>query len=299
MTAQRSARPCRGPHHCRVDGHKTAAVTGCPTCPPIVSTPLCQSCRDLVKQTIERIPDAYIACYLALEPGRRYQPDTGNVRSRRAEAPLPLDAEASAAMGRILEVVVCWHDVVVAAANLSGTVTSNLGRGRGGVAITTACRTLVAHLDTLLDQPAWSVTRSVPHHRVARTYRAPVPDYGDVTTWVTVTEPLLADDTLGMVRGSGHATTILDLDGVDAALELLALERQTQATLGDVAGDTHLAAPCQNPDCGASELYLGNGSDYVRCRACGEEWPSKDYQRLAAILLAEAQDQATDLKEAQ
>lgn len=118
-----TARPCRGPHRC--PKHAKAADPACDACPPLTSAPLCDACkRDLVK-LIRRIPDAYLDAYMALEPGQRYdvrqEKTHGGKRSKGSHAPLPLDTEADALMGRILEVVLSWHDAVVAGAGLSGT----------------------------------------------------------------------------------------------------------------------------------------------------------------------------------
>lgn len=107
MVMQRSARPCPGPHRGKE--------------PPLTSQPLCDFCRDLVRKAIEQLPEQYVTAYLALEPGQRGRDDDGGRRSRSADAPLPLDAEADALMRRILEVVLSWHGPVIAAARLTAT----------------------------------------------------------------------------------------------------------------------------------------------------------------------------------
>lgn len=323
-----SARPCRGPAR-NHDDPKEA---------PIVGEPLCETCRrDLIK-VIGGLPDAYVEAYLALEPGQRYdvrQEKThgGGKKPKGAHAPLPLDVEADALMGRILEVVLCWHDVVVAAASLSGVpahqavtrrrvvqrtqavvqrttfprldgetergefvvvapvqVTEPLDRpapdAGAGVAITSACRTLAAHVDTLLRLPPEPVTRVVAASKVLaresdRRFVAPAAAPPAVQS---LARPLLDDDTVGQVRADGRALVIVEIDGVGAALELFALSRDIRRTLGQSRGATVLDRACPNPECGQPGLVLLQGADEVVCGSCGERWGAADWRRLEAVL---------------
>lgn len=310
------ARPCRGPHR----GDE----------PPITSAPLCDTCRRKVIEAIEGIPDQYIAAYLALEPGQRYDVRAESEHGRRGtapHAPVPLDAEADALMRHILEVVLCWYGVVQHAAGLHARsrrpvttqrvairyevavqrtthprLMDETERGEftalravqrveaidrpvdavSGVAITTACRTLATHVDTLLSLPPTAVTRMVAAARVVRTRRVPVPATGDrAPWWMTVAEPLLDGDTEGHVRAGGHAATIVEIDGVGAAHELLRLAGHARHVLGVNLGATTFDRPCNN--CGEPGLVLLQGADHVTCSACGDRVEAKDWRRLELI----------------
>lgn len=265
---QRSARPCPGPHRGKE--------------PPLTAQPLCDFCKELVRKAIKLLPEQYVAAYLALEPGQRGRDDDGGRRSRSADAPLPLDAEADALMRRILEVVLSWHGPVVAAAKLAHTLPTSPRMSTSGVALSSTCALLAAHLDTLLALPTQPMTRSVPRGRVRNVSRAPIPSLTEQTVWTTVTTPLLADDTLGRIRADGRAIVIADLSGVDAGLEMLELVRDAERTLGRTQRSTPLDRPC--PGCDEVALVLGEGDDFVRCTACGEKHWAADYPRLAVVL---------------
>lgn len=270
VTSQRSARPCPGPHRGKE--------------PPLTSQPLCDFCRDLVKKAIEQLPEEYVTAYLALEPGQRGRDDDGGRRSRSADAPLPLDAEADALMRRMLEVVLSWHGPVVMAAKLAHTLPASSRTSPSGVALSSTCALLVAHLDTLLALPVQPMSRSVPPGRVRNVSRAPIPSLTEQTVWTTVTVPLLADDTLGRIRADGRAIVIVDLDGVAAGLEMIELARDAERTLGRTLRTVNLERPCPNPECGEAELHHTEGDDFVRCRACGEKHFATQYDRLAVVL---------------
>lgn len=299
-----------------------------------MSAPLCEDCRRELVRVIERLPEQYLAAFLALEKGQRYdvraESEHAGRRGKGAHAPLPLDVEADALMGRMLEVVLSWHEAVVQAAGLSTavrarrvvtergasgfeavTVVTALPRLDGetergefvavravqgvaavdrpadstaGVSITTACRILAAHVDTLLGLPATAVTRTLPRSRVVSTVTVPLPSTGDAPRWAVVPVPLLGDDTLGQVRADGRALAIVELDGVEAALELFRIATDARRTLGLSRGATTLNRPCPNPDCGEPGLVLLQGADEVVCGACGERWGAGDWQRLEAVL---------------
>lgn len=286
------ARPCPGPH-----GRGE---------PPITAEPMCRHCVAELVTTIERLPEQYIAAYLALEPGQRTHEDGGRARGKGAEAPLPLDVEADALMRRILEVVLSWWEAVVVAAALStdprprSVVTERRASRRvevttatayprlkgeteggrfaelvpvnaleavdrpsdstSGVAITTACRTLAAHVDTLLRIDAWPMTRTVERRQI----------------------PLMAAGVPCTIMADGRALIVADLTGIAGALEILALRRDAERTLGHSRRSTQLERPC--PGCGEPELHLTEGQDHVKCWSCGERWDASDYPRLAAVL---------------
>ena len=288
-------RPCRGPHHCT--RHRTTADPSCDDCPPITSAPVCDKCRRELVRILNRLPDAYVDAYLALEPGQRFDVRSEQTHGRRgkaADAPLPLDVEADALMRRILEVVLSWHEAVIAAAGLSQfsyslpplarshrftkaargehgetvkvplefhvRVVERQADDQSGVAITTACRTLSAHVDTLLHLPSTPMTRTVSRRRVLG----------------------LADETTGVVMADGRAVVIQDLDGVDAALELFRLQRDIRRTLGLSRGATVFDRPC--PGCDEPGLVLLQGADEVVCSSCGERWGASDWRRLEEVL---------------
>lgn len=224
---------------------------------------LCPVCTANVANTLAAIPEIYVEAYLALEPGQLRADDTETgKRGKGAEAPLPLNADADALLRHILEVILSWYEAVIPAARLTWRPLPT-----DAVAITTACRILTAHLRTLIALPATPVTRWVNHPDIRK----------------------LDDDTIGVVRAGGDAIVLLEMTGVQAGLEIMALRRHAQRMLGHNRPSTQLDRPCPNPDCGEQELYMLEGADHVKCRACGEHWMAADYPRLAAVLGSAAQ----------
>jgi hypothetical protein len=152
-----------------------------------------------------------------------------------------------------------------------------------GVALTSACTTLAAHVDTLLTLGPTPVVRAVPHRKVmarkqARRFVAPASGPAAVQN---LGVPLLPDDTEGRVYADGRAEVIVEKDGVDAALELFALNREARRTLGVNRGATQFKQPCQA--CNEAALILRQGADHVECTACGDRIEAKDWRRLELI----------------
>lgn len=118
-----------------------------------------------------------------------------------------------------------------------------------GVALSTACRVLAAHLDVLLALPAT-----------------------DVMEW---------DDTAGP-DGSWQP---VDRDGVDAAFSILSLHDQARANLGHTRGSDHLkGVACPERSCSQKLLYRDHGSDVVVCKACRGQWPRDELVRWTKML---------------
>jgi len=120
-----------------------------------------------------------------------------------------------------------------------------------GVALTGACRTLAAHVDTLLALPP---------------------------TWVHEWDDQAGPD------GSWQPA---ERSGIDAGLAMLSLRGRIRATLGETRGRDYLAGVAC-PECGRKLLYRDHGSDTRYCDGCGEEWTKDMLDRWVAMLANDA-----------
>ncbi|MEU6034007.1 hypothetical protein ABZ801_01215 [Actinomadura sp. NPDC047616] len=120
---------------------------------------------------------------------------------------------------------------------------------RPTVAVTRAAATLASHLDALLALPAEPMARPKP---------------SEEDGW-----------------------SLIDLDGVDAGLELLDLARRCRAALGLTRAPQRMAAPCGT--CGLMLLERADGpaglDDAATCTSCGTYYSPAEYAALAAQAL--------------
>ncbi|MCA1570775.1 MAG: hypothetical protein LC798_10755 [Chloroflexi bacterium] len=121
-----------------------------------------------------------------------------------------------------------------------------------GVALTSACRTLAAHVDVLLGLPA-------------------------VKVWEWDDE-----------EGTDGQWVPVRLDGAAAAGRLLELRGRIRAALGETRGRDHLrGVECRRPECAQKTLYREHGTDVIECDSCGDEWSYDELQRWTRMLAGE------------
>ena len=253
--------PCPGADHHRPDPRarnaedceQCAQVHGPP--PPATDGPVCSSCRRNLVRALEDLPELYVALYVALEPGSASAHD--RVSGSRS-APLPLRADVEILMRQVLDVILCWEEVVRDVARLSPPA-----HGRAGPALTSACRLLGAHTSTLLALPATAVSRRVPAGQVRD----------------------IAGDVTGQVTAAGDAFIQVTVDGPGAADELVDVARRCEGLLGRSRGKDRKPGLC--PACDRAALVRWHGSELVECEACGNAWPERHYRLALASIAAE------------
>lgn len=74
----------------------------------------------------------------------------------------------------------------------------------------------------------------------------------------------------------------------DLAVQLARDVHYTKRLLGELNPPYRLVAPC--PECDLRALVRYDGTDVVRCRACGAQWAYELYRHLARVLVAENAD---------
>jgi hypothetical protein len=262
-----NARPC-------VRGDRCASrdANGQPALGPRA---LCDPDRLIVHRGLEQLPELYVELYLRLGArGSQAGGDSVRISGRGKHPPVPIRLDIDALMARIVEVLSSWDERVRHVARLSGPDTETGRHRRGGVALSTMCRTLAAHLDVLLALDAEPMNRTF--------------DEGAV--------PDLDDDVEGQVRPAGWAVITVTLDGGDAALEILRLCAQARAKLGYTPQDQLLLSRCW--DCDApGKLVRHDGAagldDHVKCDNCGSEYVGPRLVRLMTDEETAAQKRAT------
>lgn len=283
---------------------------------PETTEPLCDDCQRALDQALTDLPMLAVRLHLAIEPGSR--PRRANVGDRGhkgddGHAPLPVDGEADVMMRRVFDILGCWAEHVREVKQLSSEppkrsvhnlrVTTRIREvvrkstypplpdetERGeivelerrrvveavdrpndatwGLLIAEHCTTLRRHLDTLI-----------------RLERTPVMRRRQIAELAA-----LPDEAIGslIVTGEGECTHLIDLDGVDAAKEILDLRRACRRFLGDTRGLRQLPVPCPDVDCGGA-LVVWDGTEHVECVACRRMWSQDDYERLVLVLAHEA-----------
>lgn len=250
-------RPCARGKHCASRNSNGDPMEG--------PRALCSTDRDFLVAAIERLPEMYTELYLQLgEKGTGG--DSLRVSGGGKTPPVPINLGTDALMRRILDVLSSWDERVRNVARLSGPDTDDARRRRAGVAMTTMCRTLAAHVDALLALEAEPMMRDM-----------------DISG-----HPRLPEDAVGVVHTSaGWISYQTDLDGGDAATEVFALHALCRSRLGLTRKSVLLRSRCW--DCDASgKLVQEDGAagldDHITCRACGTEYMG---ERLALLMAAE------------
>lgn len=218
--------------------------------PPLTGQPLCDSCvQRFLDATDPRralgLPALVRELHLRLAPGGGA--DRPRV-SGTQERPLPIRADVYELTRQIEDVALSWAEVV-----------ADVVRIRPARNVDGALLLLHLHSWRLLEIQAWPMRRSVPFA-----------DDGTVTA---------GDDDLGLTMAGG-ALLIVELDGVDGAIELLDRRARARRLLGHVRSRTALPLPC--PSCREQTLVLWAGSDTVDCDSdeCAYRIAYGDYGRL-------------------
>ncbi len=245
---------------------------GRPVCPGLVcgrdgghahpgpDRPLCGPCRRQTGRVLAELPETYVHLYLALPRSS----GGGQRISGTRETPIPLSAEVEALMRGIVEAVTCWDELVRDRAGLH-VDTLAAGRSRDSVALTSACRTLAAHLDAFAGLPSCEVLR-----------------------WDETAGPTTRPAGAHMERRADPqvgAWTVVDMTGAQGAIELMRLAGRARHLLGRTRLVHRLDVPC--PTCGVKALTRQDGAGQVRCESCGRAEPEERYQRLVVVLAGE------------
>lgn len=94
-----------------------------------------------------------------------------------------------------------------------------------------------------------------------------------------------ARDCLYLAWGSdGYTKRPVSRDGIDGALDLLALHQRARRAVGDLGMTHHLPAPC--PDCQRTALQRRDGTEEIRCSACSTTMTLDAYEEMCGMLLA-------------
>lgn len=219
---------------------------------------LCTADRDILHRVIEQLPELYLELWMRL--GLKGSPDGPRVSGGGKTPPTPLRLDIEALMARMSGTLAVWEERVRVVANLD---LDSIGqRRRHGVAMTSMCRTLAAHLDVLLALGPEPTNRYVPEERVTAipegVDRYPQPD--------------------------GSVVVIEELDGGDAANQILELQHAARSKLGYTPRHYDLLTPCWNPDCEERRLRRWDGSagleDVIECRNCGTRYEGEQLRRL-------------------
>lgn len=198
--------------------------------------------RERLTDALDLLPEQYVHLYLALSE----HAGAGERISGTRDDPVPPAVQVEALMRDIAATATTWERIVRDAAHL---VDVGESRQESGVAIDRACRTLTAHMDTLLAHPAWAV-------------------------WAW-------DDSAGP-DGSWQP---VDRTGREAATEIIRLSGRCHFMLGVTRVVYRLPLPC--PTCGVAALTRENGASEVRCQSCGRGESEERYQWLVKVMAAE------------
>jgi hypothetical protein len=211
----------------------------------------CDTDRGNIAAVISRTPETYIRLRMLLPPAHSHEERV----SGSAEAPVPLNLDVEALMREIMHVACSWEDQVRGVASLAVPPD---GARRDAVALTAACATLHAHVDTLLSLPGEPKTRYVPPDRAAA-------------------GPVFCDS-------AGDAWEHVTLDGTDAGLEFLALDGRARAMLGLTRRRRRITEvrcdQCAQKTLVQYEAQAGGWEPLVRCTACPNTYTGTQYELL-------------------
>lgn len=235
--------------------------------PALTYQAFCTSDRDAVGRAIRALPGLFAD--LAQTLGERRRGDGPRVSGSQPAPPLPINLAVDARIRETILIVSSWDERVRTVARLSGPDTEASRHRRDQPALARMASTLAAHLDALLALPAEPMMRAVTLEQAALHAVA---------------------GRLGVVHVSGEwAEVILDLAGVDAGLELLALERRCLHLLGWTPQHEDLPVACW--DCSLKTVRRRDGAagleDRASCSGCGALYEDERYR----LLMGEVYDQ--------
>lgn len=221
--------------------------------------PFCDRDREHLITTIQDLPTKYARLYLDLPRSG----GAGEKVSGSKTPPVPLRVDVEALMRDMVHTAVTWQEIVAAVAGLTEP-----GRKRQGRALGDACRALAAHVDALLSLDPWPVARYIPIHQAAN----------------------LPTGTTGQVfPHAGYAVAVLELDGAQAALELLDLHARCRSMLGLTRRRDLLSVPCHK--CGHVAIYRDETSDGLQdeahCGHCRQTYTGQQWKLLQRVTYEE------------
>lgn len=237
--------------------------------PALGYRPLCDSDRSYALRCLEQFPAYYAE--LGERIGDKATGQGPKVSGSRT-APLPLNLTVDAVRVDLVNVIASWASRVHRVADLTPIATErSLGeRVLHGAPLTAdadgpfqrMCETLGAHLDALLSLAHEPMTRFVP-----------LADSDDLPEGTPVLRHYWA----------GYAEAVLDLDGSDAALEVIALNGRCRWLLGYTGKDEKISGRCFSCE-QLDVLIRPDGSagleDHAECSSCGTRYFGAEYQLL-------------------
>ena len=230
------------------DGERT-------TTPALTYGTFCAKCHGICLRALGDLPELWVRLHLEL--GSKGQASERVTMSR--SAPLPLRADIDAQLREIMNVLASWDERLRLAARLTlpDTDETHLRTDHGRMTAD-FCKTLAAHLDTLLALPADAMARSFSLHNLDR-----IPEGAHGRT----------------NRIGGYAEVTVDLSGADAGSEILGLHYRARSVLGETRMTERLDVPCPSDTCELLMLVRVQGSEYsAECRACGRLLSEQEYR---------------------
>jgi hypothetical protein len=255
-------RPCARGLRCRSSETTVNDDGETVTTPALGYDVFCRSDRDMIARTLTGIPEMWVRVHQELSVKAA---GTEWVSGSRT-ALVPPNMAADALLREVIAVLVSWDERVRMAAGLTLPDTQLARHRRDSVAVTSAVRTLSAHLDRLVALPAEPMSRAFELHNLDR---IPEGAYGRTNTI------------------AGYADVTVDLSGADAAEEILQLSRRCRAFIGDTRMRERLPCPCPDPACDVFMLERVQGSAYsAECRQCGRLMTAGEFATWTKIYTA-------------
>jgi hypothetical protein len=210
-----------------------------------------------IGDAIRDLPETYAALRLLMlaRSGQQEERVSGS-----REAPVEMDLQVQAFMREIVRVAVSWEDQVRAAAHLADYPD---GDRREAVMLAGACKTLYAHLTTLLSLPREDKKRFVPLDKITEREMHGAEIFYDTC---------------------GEAWEYVKLGGTDAGLEFLAIHNRARGMRGLTRQRRRITeVPCDQ--CGGKTLvqYEAKAGDWepvVRCTACPNSYIGTQFEHL-------------------
>lgn len=247
----------------------------------ITDGPLCAACLDKLRMAVKGLPRDYQRISEAI--GERRPADGAKV-ARTAAPEIPINPYREMLLARIVDLADRAADIVECELHMTGKNRRRgdqpavAGRGYaavreskpdGATTVDRAVSVLLPTLDVLVESGKdW--------HMVW----APIPD-GD-KEWDRYEH--------------GQPRDIVELDGLDVALQIVDLSRAVYDEMGLARLRHHEPMPCPAVNhtgkaCGAYTVGRNDGRAEYDCTTCGAVWPEREYDWLVGRVLDEIQEQ--------
>ena len=233
------------------------------TTPALGWETFCQPDRNMIFRALCNLPELFVRLHQELSVKAA---GTEHITMSRT-APVPVNLAADALMREVLSVLTSWDEAVRMDAGLTLVDTELSRRRRDGFVVTAVDKTLRAHFGRLLDLTADAMSRSYSIDG----------DLGKIPEGCHGRTNLIG----------GYAEVTVELSGVDAAEEILRLERRCRAFLGETRMRERLDVPCPDPSCESFSLERVQGSNYgAECNQCGRLLLASELATWARIFTA-------------